>query len=105
MFLWLILQGGVSYSLQYHGSHDTCWNILYYITTVNIATVSDQFVSFLYEIVTKNGQNGPLYIELQWKEYCCRISEWSIFYPFSTSYKSVLSLYFISHLFEAVKAF
>ena len=37
---------------------------------------------FIYKIFLNNGQNVPLYIELQWYSYFCHLSDWSIFYQF-----------------------
>ena len=48
MWNQLLLQQGACYILDYRNSHDTQRIILYYLSTFNIAMVSDQYWFYIY---------------------------------------------------------
>ena len=61
--------------------------------------INIQFV-FIYDIFLNNGQNVPLYIELQWYCYFCHFSDWSIFYQFISKTMNMCYLLILSHNFS-----
>ena len=100
------LQQGAYYSWKYHDTHNTQRIIIYYLSTVNIATVRDQYCFHFYlRDFIKNWQNVPLYIELQWYSYFCYFLDWNIFHHFPHKFRICAFFVFSVKKIEAVKEF
>ena len=55
------------------------------------------FLIYIYDIVLKNGQNVPLYIELYWYYCFYHISYWGIFYHFKSNVSNLCFLCVLCH--------